>query len=295
MKGKKIFNLLLFSVIIIFISLLSTSFINGQARVSESMRGFIAPKVDNISLSNSQIDAFWENVSTYQNITEYDVGGYVKFANNQTHLFSLFVTAIDRQWVSIEFEPDVSACMKNLNDGWTFYIDQGTSAVTAKDVSFVGTVIPSDDSNNDLSFESVVSGDQIFIEIARQFDTQDTEGYDIIYQNGSINTVKFASSGLANHFGNHEIYFVMVTDKTLSDGQGGAIIPPDIPQVIDLSQLKFIIIGVTPIGIFGFIFLHLIRRVITSPIHHNYNRIASNSFKPPTLKERWNQTFSSKK
>ncbi len=295
MKGKKIFNLLLFSVIIIFISLLSTSFINGQARVSESMRGFIAPKVDNISLSNSQIDAFWENVSTYQNITEYDVGGYVKFANNQTHLFSLFVTAIDRQWVSIEFEPDVSACMKNLNDGWTFYIDQGTSAVTAKDVSFVGTVIPSDDSNNDLSFESVVSGDQIFIEIARQFDTQDTEGYDIIYQNGSINTVKFASSGLANHFGNHEIYFVMVTDKTLSDGQGGAIIPPDIPQVIDLSQLKFIIIGVTPIGIFGFIFLHLIRRVITSPIHHNYNRIASNSFKLPTMKERWNQTFSSKK
>ncbi|MHA2074675.1 MAG: hypothetical protein ACW97X_08660 [Candidatus Hodarchaeales archaeon] len=299
MKRSKKINSLVIGLSIILLSLVSVSFINGQAVVSETMAGFLAPDISQLNLTDGEIESTWESVNIYQDISEFRDGGYAKFANNQSHLFSLFVCSTELEWISVEFEPDSSMCMANMNDGWTFYINQETSMVTAKDVNFVGTVIPSDDSKNDLSFESIVVGDQVFIEVSRPFNTLDTGGYDIVYQNGSLNILQFASKG--SHFGQHTFYYLLVTSQSVTGSGGdpgenpGPVILPEIPQVVDLSQLKFILIGVTPIGVFGFIFLHLIRRVITSPIQHGYNRIASNSFKPPTFKERWSQTFSTKK
>lgn len=303
MKKNKLMNSLVMGLIIILLSLVSVSFINGQAEISASMTGFLAPEIAQLNMTDGKIESTWESVDIFQDISEFRDGGYVKFANNKSHLFSLFVCSTELEWISVEFEPDASECMTNMNDGWTFYINQETSKVTAKDVNFVGVRIPSSDNKNDLSFESIVVGNKVFIEVSRPFDTQDTEGYDIVYQNGSLNILQFASKG--SHFEQHTFYYLLVTFQSAT-GSGevtetgenpgpGEVILPDIPQVVDLSQLKFILIGVTPIGVFGFIFMHLLRRVITSPIHHDYNRIATESFKPPTFKERWNQTFLTKK
>jgi len=306
MRMKKIIGFLFIGINIFLISFMSISSIQGgPSVVLETMDGFIAPVISQLNLTDGQIESEWESVYTYQNISEFKDGGYVKFANNETHLFSLFVSSVDLGWISVEFEPDPSVCMKNLNDGWTFYINQETSEVTAKDVKFLGTVIPSDDNKNDLTFESVVIENQVFIEAIRPFNTQDTEGYDIVFENGSINIMQFASKG--SHIKKHTFYYLLVrtdpvggennnnSNTTDNNNNNNTIIIPEIPQVQDLSQLKFLLIGVAPIGVLGFVVFHLMRRVITNPIKHDYNRVTTATFKPPTLKERWNQTFSPKK
>ncbi len=300
MRKKKVISSLFSGISLILLSFMGFSLIQGGPAVaSETMDGFIAPVISQLNLTDGQIESEWESVYTYQNISEFKDGGYVKFANNETHLFSLFVSSVDVAWISVEFEPDPSTCMKNLNDGWTFYINQETSEVTAKDVKFVGTVIPSDDNKNDLNFESVVVENQVYIEVIRPFNTQDTEGYDIVFKNGSINIMQFASKG--SHIKKHTFYYLLVrTDPVGEENNNNTnstnpVIIPEIPQVQDLSQLKFLLIGVAPIGVLGFVIFHLMRRVITNPIQHDYNRVTTATFKPPTLKERWNQTFSTKK
>jgi len=270
-----------------------------QGSTSDTATGFTAPKIPANSteeLSNGQIESFWSLVETYQNVSEISdetYTNYVKFANNGTHLFTLITSLNTIEWISIEFEPNPSQCMTNLNDGWTFYIDAGSSTVDAVDVNFVGTVIPSNDNRNDLVIESFFSGNLVQIEVVRPFNTQDTDGYDIVYSNGSMNTMQFATN--ENHFSSHAIYYLFITDLVL----GGEVTieePTDIPipNQVDLNQVKFALIGVTPIGIIGFLIVHFIRRVYHSPIEHSFTRISRVSKSPPTFRARWKETFSSR-
>ncbi|UCE13939.1 MAG: hypothetical protein JSV04_01880 [Candidatus Heimdallarchaeota archaeon] len=314
---KTLFPLLL----VIFLILVSLTLLNVSGVTSSDPMGFISPNITgNIDLNDGQIASFWTSIETYHYVSEFGDNGYVKFSNNRTHLFALLVSSSDEAWISIEFEPDPSLCMKNLNDGWSVYIDKDNEEVLAKDVKFVGTVIPEDDVHNDLHVESLFSEGMVYIEVVRLFNTADTDGYDITFQNGSINYLKFASKG--KHFGTHEIYYlynyvpaevsttenpttdVSNTDTTNTDITSTTttttdiiiVIPTDIPDlpdqdVVDLSQVKFLLLGLTPIGIIGFISLHLVRRVLTSPIKHDHDRIVSSSWKPPTTVDRFKDTF----
>ena len=137
----------------------------------------------------------------------------MKFANNGTHLFSLFVSTRDNEWISIEFEPDPDECMTNLNDGWTIYINQADNVITHKDIKFVGTVRPKDDSQMDISAESIFVGEHVYVEILRPFETNDTEGYDISFSNGSLNMVQFASKN--DHYGARRDYYLFLTDQVV--------------------------------------------------------------------------------
>lgn len=289
MKIRKLRLFLLTVVILIGVSFTGASLIGSSGTLSADATGFLAIKTSsNLNLNDGMLDEIWTSVDTYQDVSEFGNGGYVKFANNGTHLFSLLVSSQDMEWISIEFEPDPSVCMTKLNDGWSFYIDKSDEAVLAKDVNFIGGKIPDDDDVHDLSVESIFSGDLVMIEVVRLFNTEDTDGYDIVYANGSTYMTQFASSD--DHFGVHNHYYLVITDKTSGDG----FVPTGIPQVDILNQVKFLALGMTPVGLFGFIIIHFIRRVITSPIKHDYTRIASSSKKPPSIKERWNETFSSR-
>ena len=300
-------------------SLGSLTVLNVVGKLSADQVGFVSPKTTSgIDLNDGQIASFWSKINSYQDITEYGGSGLVKFANNGTHLFALLVSSSNNLWISIEFEPDSSMCMKNLNDGWSFYINKAEETVLAKDVMFKGTVIPNDDVKNDLFTESIFSEGLVYIEIIRPFDTSDLNGYDITFHNASINFLKFASD--ENHFGEHEVYYLYVyipadppssetpgsetpgSETTGSETTGSEttdvviFIPTNIPDIpppdgVDLSQVKFLLLGVTPIGLFGFIGIHLIRRVIYSPIKHDHDRIVSSSWKPPTFVERFKDTF----
>ncbi|MFX1286312.1 MAG: hypothetical protein ACFFB5_21945 [Promethearchaeota archaeon] len=281
-----------FNFFVIIFSLISFTVFTVVGEVTDDQTGFISPKIGgDINLNDGEITSFWVNITTYQNVTEFGEQGYVKFANNETHLYALLVSSIENTWISVEFEPDPSQCMKNLNDGWSFYIDKENETVLAKDIMFIGTRIPEDDEKNDLQIESVFSEGLVYIEVIRPFDTLDPDGLDIVFENGSTNLLRFASE--KKHFGNHDIYYLYV--HVGSDSTEGELIIPDIPETVDLNQVKFLLLGITPIGVFGFMGIHLIRRVFYSPIYHDHGRIVSSSWKPPTFVERFKETFLSKK
>jgi len=294
------------TILFILSAFIATGFIGGFVSgspnsTSQSMTGFVSPKTNSsLNLNDGQIAPFWSNVTIYENISEYGSGGYAKFANNGTYLFSLIVCPDDNEWISIEFEPSPNECMTNLNDGWSFYINPHAPSgnqVQEVDVKFVGSVKPENDIQNDISIESIFTGGLVYIEVVRPFDTGDTAGYDISFQNGSLNIIQFASEN--DHISLHTDYYLLTTDYSIDKSSNSSSSPPpinipDIPVGINLNQIKYIILATVPIGLFFFITFHAIRRVITRPIKHEYTRIVGNSHAPPTFKERWNDTFSRK-
>ena len=293
-------------IVFLFVTLFSLgglTVLNAVGKLSTDQVGFVSPKTTSrIDLNDGQIASFWSNINSYQDVTEFGESAYVKFANNGTHLFALLVSSSDNEWISVEFEPDSSMCMMNLNDGWSFYINKDAETVSAKDVMFKGTRIPTNDAKNDLFIESIFSEGLVYIETIRPFDTSDLNGYDITFHNASTNYIQFASD--KNHFDFHAIFYLYIyipadppSNETLSSETTETIfiptIIPDIPPPngVDLSQVKFLLLGVTPVGVFGFVGIHLIRRVIYSPIKHDHDRIVSSSWKPPTFVERFKDTF----
>ena len=225
----------------------------------------------------------------------------MKFVNNGTHLFSLIVFTESNNWVSIEFEPEPDECMVNLNDGWSFYSEQNPDQVLARDIKFVGVVMPENDAQNDLNIEAVFNNSMVYVEVVRQFDTGDGDGLDVSFYNGSVNLMQFASD--EDHIGFHEDFYLLITDFLINPNSNddNTTIPPiptdiviNIPTGANLGQIKFILLGVTPIGILAFIGLHAARRVYTNPIEHKYNRIVDDKHNPPSFIERWRENFSSK-
>ncbi len=283
-------------IMITFIAFLSfgsigSSVLGGTVSVTQSTSGFVAPIApSDLSLVDGQIADFWINVTSYQNISEFGEGGYVKFANNETHLYSLLVFPSDSDWVSVEFQPEPDACMTNLNDGWSLYVTENPDTVEAKDIKFVGVVMPDDDAQKDITIESVFEGSMTYVELVRPFDTGDTDGYDIVYTNGSLNMMQFASA--SDHIGAHTDYYLLITDSLAGDVPTNPSV--DIPTGANLGQIKFLLLGVTPVGVVVFILFHAFRRVYSSPIKHEFNRVVGNSHKPPTFMERWRETFGSK-
>lgn len=271
------------------------------SKVADETPGFVSSKTNTtLNLNDGQIDPFWSSIESYQNISEYGPKGYVKFANNETHLYALLVSSASNEWISIEFDADTSACMMNQHDGWAIYIDENAKTVEAKDVFFIGTRMPSEDTNNDLLAEGIFTGDLVEIEVVRLLDTTsvDSNGYDIVYQNGSITMIQFASK--SDHFGSHTFYYILTSFSTPQAGIAPGNIP--VPTVINYDQLKLQVLSLTMLSGFGFIVLHFIRRVIINPIKHDYRLISSdiptklstsNRWKSPTFRERWNETFSS--
>jgi hypothetical protein len=300
---KKQIGSLLIVAVVISVGFLIGSMLTTASTGESQGNGFISEESQSILiLSDGQIDSFWSSVSIYQETPEFGPEAYVKFANNGTHLFALIVCSHDSEWVSIEFDADSAGCMANQHDGWAFYIDNVAKTVEARDVHFIGTRMPEVDSDNSLIIEPIFSNNLVFIEVVRPYGTQncDTSGCDIVYENGSVVFLQFASK--ADHYGAHTIYPLMISDKPI--GENGGL--PALPTVINYDEIKFNLLGLTLVGTFGFIGMHLIRRVIISPIKHDYrlilksipnktSKVSGEQWRIPSFKDRWNQTFSTKK
>ena len=268
---------------------------------SQTATGFVSAKVLwDLNLNNGQTEEFWSNITIYQNVPEFGSGSYVKFANNGTHLFSLFVSSRENLWISIEFEPEPEECMTNLNDGWIIYIDQATNRTTNRDIKFVGTVKPEVDTQKDLLVESIFTEDQVFTEIIRPFNTSDNECNDIVFNNGSLNMIQFASE--VDHISVHQDYYLLITDQIVAApaelispediiNPEDIIAPTNIPSTFNVNQIKYILLGLTPMSVFAFMIVHTARRVFTSPIENENVRVVKKSFRAPTFKERFRETF----
>ncbi|MHA1976355.1 MAG: hypothetical protein ACW98F_10650 [Candidatus Hodarchaeales archaeon] len=295
MANKKL-TFFLFIISILFCGgIIINSTLGATQFTTDSPPGFVSGDcAEDLNLSDGQIATFWECISSYQNISEYGPGGFVKFANNKTHLFSLVVCAADSEWVSLEFNADPTGCMQIEHDGWAFYIDEGAQTVEARDVYFIGTRMPDIDSKNDLSIESIFLDNKVFIEVVRPFTTENCgpTGCDIIYMNASLNNVQFASKD--DHYGAHTIFYLLVTDQPIGEDP---ILPPGMPSIINYDEIKFNVFNLTVLGVLAFLILHFVRRVLISPIKHEHRLITPSmtnegNWKAPTFKQRWTETFS---
>lgn len=270
---------------LMFILLWSTN-----AAIGADQTGFVASnfKSSSLNLHDGTVDSAWNSVTQYQNISEYGANGYVKFSHNATYLFSLFVVDISLKWVAIEFQATEN-CMDNGHDGWTFYLDSSTHAVTAHDTTYLGTAIPTDDPAeggvNNLAIQSVINGNYVYIEVARPLLTNDTKGHDVSFVNGTMMDVKFASN--AHHFDPSPLYYLYVTFST------GVIVPPKVPQKFDYQQAETIIFFVVLFIIVAFILTHITVRMILRPLGV-YPRIIDENFVRPTFKSRWHEIFGEK-
>ncbi|MHA2251075.1 MAG: DOMON domain-containing protein [Candidatus Kariarchaeaceae archaeon] len=157
--------------------------------------------LSDIDLTDGDIETGWNDIHDYQDVAEFGSSGLAKFSNNDTHIFALFTTSIDIEWIAIEFDAD-SDCMQSNNDGWTFYINS-SGGVQAVDSYYTGLTNPSTDGKNDLHYESLVSDSIVQIEIVRAINSTDLVGHDIVFSNELI-SLRFASN--QNHYSNIRIY-----------------------------------------------------------------------------------------
>jgi len=307
MNIQKINRLILILSLFISFGFLGSIVAGNTNSPSQTATGFVSAKViSDINLSDGQTEAFWSKITVYEEVSEFGPGSYVKFANNGTHLFSLFVCSRENEWVSIEFEPEPEECMTNLNDGWIIYINQSVNTTTVKDIKFVGTVRPQDDVQKDLFVESIFTVDYVFTEILRPFDTNDIAGNDITFNNGSLNMIQFASE--MDHISIHQDYYLFISDQVVARAEGAIIpegtiipeeiidpeeiiIPTNIPSSFNVNQMKYVLLGLTPISVLVFMIVHTARRVYSNPIENENVRVVKKSFKPPTFIERWRETF----
>ena len=247
---------------------------------------------DVLNLTDGKIDPNWNNISYYASLAEYGSDAYVKFANNETHMFSLFKFDASLSWVAIEFGAYEEFCMARGNDGWTFYLDQANNQeFTAHDEIYRGSAGPPEhDAHTDISTEAIHDGDYFYVEVVRAFDTGDAE--DMAFTDGALIQVKFASSThhatggavqLPTEFGPSQIYF-------LSIQTGGEIVVPVVPETIDYEFWKMVIFISIFIAVTIFIVAHYTVRQVYRPLHHP-NSIVDSDYQPPTLKSRWHETF----
>jgi hypothetical protein len=170
--------------------------------------------------------------------------------------------------------------MSPENDGWVFYIDSATQIVEGLDLSFIGADYPTGDLQNDLQYEYIVTDDLVQIEVVRPFNTGDTMGQDIIFENGTIAYLMFASKD--DHYEDRTIYYLSIQ---VSKTQG---IAPSIKTPRDWEGLKLIVLELGMAGVIGFITVHFTVRGITRPLKHG-DRIIDSNWKAPTFRERLHQ------
>ena len=269
-------------------------FASSLSSAQDQTKGFIAVSFGNdnsLSLTNGAVDSAWDNVTYYQTITEFGTNGYVKFAQNGTYLYALLAVDSSKKWAAVEFIEDEKygdVCMAPIDDGWTFYLDSGT--VDAHDTHFAGSsTFPKDDSVQNLQIETTVQDNYYYIEVARPLVTNDPEGNDFDYKDGSIVFLKFASD--TNHKGGvfddgpSELYYLSIQ---FSDN----IVVPNVTAPKDFSLLKTWIFFSIPFFIFGFIAVHAPIRLKYRKVHDNHpGPIVDDTYRRPTIKEKFPQDF----
>lgn len=243
-----------------------------------------------LSLENGEVDIGWDEVELYQNVTAFGEKGMAKFSHNTTHLYTLLVTASDKEWIALEFHADEifgDSCMLRVNDGWSFYLEGNN--VDAIDTHYDGsTVDPVDDPINDIFVETTVIDGYHYIEVVRHFNSTDTDGNDFSYANGTLIFVKFASD--THHKGGmfdpgpSELFFLSVGVEDV-----------EVQAPIDFKQIKAWIAISVPIIIVLFIAIHFPVRLIFRKVHDDHpGPIIDNSYLVPRLVDRLREDFGSK-
>lgn len=271
-------------LIFLFLFMFSTpSIVHGQG----AMKGFINLNFPDNSLDvkDGIISKSWDNVTSYQNITEFGEQGKVYFANNRTHIFAKLEIDASLPWVAIEWNSDPSNFMEKGNDVWTVYLDDTDKTFEVKDATMDGTDIPIEDPNNDIYAECVFEDNIATVEIVRPYIGADVT--DVQFSNNTIYKLTFASYDAHYEVDNQYYVNLLWVNMTL---YGPPIIeePVIIDNSFDWTGLKMNILYGVLAFTGAFIATHFLIRGIFRPLHHP-SRIVDANYKNPTFGDRWNQ------
>ncbi|OLS19482.1 MAG: hypothetical protein HeimC2_34670 [Candidatus Heimdallarchaeota archaeon LC_2] len=242
----------------------------------------IAPTYPDLdfSISDDKISDSWDEITTFANLTEFGLGGFAKFAHNETHIYLLLGTTT-KSWIAIEFDASADECMETNHDTWIFYINPTEKTLRSVDATFKGLAAPEIDDQNDLFGEVIFNDDLIYIEALRAFNTEDQTSPDIIFSNGSSTFLTFASE--ENHETTRQPYFFNVQFTDI-----GSIVEIESPDVINWQEIKeYVLFGAMIFAVF-FALTHYIVRQKLRPLEHGSRLIDSNIVTSPKFKERWN-------
>lgn len=252
------------------------------ATSTSSQLTFVAPTFPEIELNTNDglISPEWDRISSFADVKEFGVGGFVKFSHNTTHFFALLASN-STAWIAIEFESDGQDCMVTDDDAWVFYINNQDKTIQAVDAKYSGLGIPPSDSQNDLHAEGIFSEDLTFIEVSRKLNTLDPDGADIVFANGTSIFLTFASAD--DHYDERTPYYLQIQFTDIDSVQ---IIKP--PEIVDWNSRKHVILFTAMVFVVIFIAIHYIIRVRVRPLTHGSRFIDSSIMRPPKFKERWN-------
>jgi hypothetical protein len=248
----------------------------------EEMAGFNCLKFEDqtLNVSDGEISPAWQDVKSYQNISEYGTQGMAQFATNSTYLFVHLKVDASLNWVAIEFQSEKGVYMTKGHDAWTFYINDPSEQVNSVDVTMEGMGVPDTDPTNDLHTEAVFNEGTVDIEIARPFTGSDAN--DVNFQNGTVYTLTFASSN--THFNVNNVYYLNIL---YVDNPDVVITEPVIvDNSVDWTAIKttalYIALGVSAL----FVLTHFLVRVVFRPLKKE-SRIVGPEYKAPTFQDRW--------
>lgn len=224
----------------------------------------ITYKVSNlISITDQAVDEIWEDISpTY--IPEFGSGGYIKTTHNDFYIFALLAYDPSYTWVSIEFSAleGESNHMLDGHDTWSFMTDADYDG----DGYFVGASgNPVPDSRQDLiyeKFEDTAEGLMI-VEVLRPLDTNDPEGYDVVFNQTGVYNVQFASN--VHHKSAHDVFTWALTDQGPSGGSQNTPPPPN-GNSLSLTDVSNVVFTLTGVSIISIIIAHFAIRVKARPV-----------------------------
>ena len=173
-----------------------------------------------IIIGDGVVDSFWENVEKFD-VIEYSStssAGYIKSLHDDYYIYFLIGYSTDKiDWIAIEFEYSNATSDEHMvegNDGFAIGTGQ-KGAEYFGDIYYVGDKDhPEVDTRNDYSYEIIQEqgSDFVIIELKRPLNTNDLAGHDIVFEEGKIYNVRFASSKPAYHKdGERQTYTLALT------------------------------------------------------------------------------------
>ena len=120
-------------------------------------------------------------------------------------------------WIAAELNTQPGTeCMDAGSDGWIFGNNTASNIPWVGDVHFTGQTMPTQDVQNDVSFERIVdkSTGVTFIEMKRALDTGDIAGQDVTFKLDTTYYIRFASN-VAHKQGERTIYSLAISSNVV--------------------------------------------------------------------------------
>lgn len=197
---------------------------NNQTGLTGNITSETLASGQSVAIGDGQVSSFWSSVpkldvAEYSSVSD-GVQGYVQSTHDSYYIYFLFAFDSKLTWIAAELNTQPGTqCMDAGSDGWVFGNNTASGIPWVGDVHFTGQTQPTQDVQNDVSFERIVdkSTGVTFIEMKRALDTGDTAGMDVTFKLNTMYYIRFASNE-AHKTGERTIYSLAISSNVVPVG-----------------------------------------------------------------------------